>query len=292
MLRLMRAALALAALSFMLPAAADAIPQGYYDSCNVASGVDVCAKRAELVGSAGYKFITASPNTATNTQLRQFTDRAYHAGVRVMWQLNWAAGQTAVTQKINVLKVWPGTWGYVLPDEPSLSEHAAVKAYADWARAADPNHSRWLNLLGDQALSNWSDVRALKSRSNYPINNQQPSTDLNWQIYYASRDNLAGYQGVVLQSWRIGDSWYDSGGCWCYTDSRWPTFDETAAAKDGTTRVSGMQFIMYFWLPDTAGWPPGTNPWYWATWDGSTGQRFETIRQGAMSGWCQWAGCT
>ncbi len=263
------------------------VPQGLYESCPPSDST--CLSRLDAMAGAGFKLVVNYEQEGGNgAQQIAYFDHAHSLGMKVIWSFSdpyfidgtdlrsqypaLAAGCSCtdnagfVSYVVNLVKGHPALWGYYVADEPAVADEAAVKAFSNQVRAADPNHPRWIVGNADVTLItpfvNDAEVIGLDI---YPIQDQptsQQSVDEVGQLAQMGQP-VATQSGrpwsMVLQAF----SWTQYPGA--YTPpygARWPTRDEMRGMRVQALKDSQPAMLLWFgyFLVETSDDPAG----HWA----------------------------
>jgi hypothetical protein len=265
-----------------LPARAEAAPslppQGMYDTCNPTTSRDRCASRLRLLSSAGFRVVQkmGAPTVTDLPFAIEYADVAHRLGLKVMWQLRDGATDEQLGNLVSALRIHPATWGYYIFDEPSAAQRDRVAAFAARVKAFDPAHPRLVMgcgvCYGGEASTNFlSGIDVALGTDIYPVAEQAPDQPV---VARRVREAAAGLRKVAdqerqpavmaLQSWRWGDSHYDSQSSGIGPASRFPTRREIEDQRNAAIEGGHPDLILWFTLNQTIGWEPGQRPWYWA----------------------------
>jgi hypothetical protein len=245
-------------LALALPTAASgAIQQGFIDGCTPQS--PDCGARIQKLASGGFTLVAMSPGdlNRSNKDAAAVSDVAVRSGVKIIWIMSRGQTADAVVHQVGKL---PATWGYYLPDEPTLADRGPFYKLADRLAQLDRAHQRLVMLCcggRDTARSwsgtyqDWAGINAMLASDPYPIGGGP-------EMAQAAHDYVAGttnYPILALQAWRQGD-YYGAG----YENTRFPTQNEITAMRDGaqdavsqsTPKIQDVM-ILWFYLPDVIG---------------------------------------
>ena len=282
----------------VLPARAEAAPklptQGMYDWCNPANSADRCASRLQRLSGAGFRVVMkmGPPSEADLPVLVQYADIANRLGMKVMWQLRDEASDELLAKVVSTLRPHPATWGYYIFDEPAPTQGPAVAAFAARVKALDPTHPRLVMGCGvcrggEASVSFLSGIDVTLGTDMYPVGEQAPDQPVVARRVRAAAAGLRKVAGsrptvMALQSWRWGDSHFDSQHSGIGPASRFPTRREIEDQRNAAIEGGHPELILWFTLSQTIGWEPGQRPWYWAE-PSDPGVRWSNLVRGAFA---------
>jgi hypothetical protein len=258
----------------------------------------------------------------TESNLRAFADRAQQAGVKVLWPFSalefdsadpngnnllstysglakscgCSTNQGLLAYLVGLLKSFPATYGYYMADEPPQSTHDLQANYVLRVKALDPDHPRIIVGCGicnggpDANVAWMSDIDVMLGTDAYPVVGGTPDPDYNYEAVaqnVSSLDRIATSAGrgqvVVLQSWRWGDSIWDSRAMGVDPAStRYPEQDEIQAQRDAAIQNAHPDLILWFTLTQVIGWEPGQGTSNWTN-PTDTDRRWANLVGGAFS---------
>ena len=282
----------------VLPARAEAAPklptQGMYDTCHPTTSPDRCASRLSRLSNAGFKVVMkmGAPSEADLPFVIQYADVAHRLGMKVMWQLRDGASDTTLAKLVSPLRAHPATWGYYIFDEPTPEQGPRVAAFAARVKALDPAHPRLVMGCGgcrggEASVSFLAGIDIALGTDIYPVAEQAPDQPVVARRVRAAAAGLRKVAGarqtvMALQSWRWGDSHYDSQHSGIGPASRFPTRREIEDQRNAAIEGGNPDLILWFTLNQTIGWEPGQRPWWWAE-PSDPGVRWSNLVRGAFA---------
>jgi hypothetical protein len=172
-------------------------PQGIFESCPLASEMQTCLSRLEVIHEGGFQVVVIGAAGSSPAQLATYAAAAQGLGMSVMWALSdtgwWDQPATSTqmagtfpsfaaacrcTQNgplLGYLVRWlaslPATYGYYAADDSALApgDHARVAAYVAEIKQQDPAHTLMIGSADAGQSRTYANVADVIGTEIYPI---------------------------------------------------------------------------------------------------------------------------
>lgn len=174
--------------------------QGLYESCPLENGTE-CLNHLDQMATSGFTFVLNYDQLyGSAEQEAAYAKKAQLLGMKVMWGMSDPAfwngtylpgyfktlartcacsdNTSFIRYVVNLVKPFPGTWGYYIGDEVKSSDHDRFKVFSDLIKQLDPAHPR-LYISGEDSSSMGANLKPFTDSADfvgsdiYPVSTSQ-----------------------------------------------------------------------------------------------------------------------